>query len=251
MILHYYRDPGLRVMGDVDLLVPRSKAKVTIERFIQAGWLPIKDKIAQNDLDRFIRRSHALMLTDREGNNLDLHWALLSDSGIDPLFANHTYRIIESSSSLLPSAKILCPEDQLLHTFFHGLKYSPEPLIRWIPDATYILRQTPHFDWDYFFSQAKKIRIEWAISQALRYLHDHSFVSIPIQLNYRPTRKEKNYFLFLNKKPNFFSTLLSYWHCHLRNTEALLPLFTFPNYVKQVMQCPTWTQFFLFLWRKL
>lgn len=237
MVAGYYLDPGLRVMGDIDLLVPREKIKQAIDLMRSSGWT-ILDYIPNGNLDTFIQRTHALSLKSSEGLLLDLHWVVLSESGIDEFFAKYTYKTKPHGDT-----NVLCPEDQLLHTLFHGMKYGLPPLIRWIPDAFYILKNTPRFDWTYLFSQAKQLKIELAIHTALDYLHQNGFVQIPAR-QYIPTPKEKRHFAFITGKKKLFYIFQLYWHTHLRHSPSNHWLVLLLNLPRFVMKTKRLTHFY-------
>lgn len=249
MALHYYPDPGLRVFGDIDLLVSRSQAKAAIQLLRSLGWYTKTEDAAPDKIDHFIQRSHALMLYHPKAFHLDLHWTILSESGIDPLLAGYSPRTLQ----IAPHHTILCPEDQLLHTLFHGLKYSPVPLIRWIPDASTILQKTPHFGWDYFHSQAKQLRIQHLIYTSLSFLRTHCLAPVPQLPSYTPLKKELAHLKFLTQKPNrFFSIYQLYWHTHARNSplnNCLALAATMPRFLKTAQKITHWNQLFLFFFR--
>ena len=251
MIFGYYKDPGLRVIGDVDILVPASQAKKAIATLIQSGWIPESRDLTEEKIETYFDLMHAVVFRNREGHAIDLHWRVLADSGIDPILAGFAHRL-----SKVGEASLFSPEDQLIHTLFHGLKYSPLPLIRWIPDAVWILRQSTDFDWDYFQLQARKLQIEYSVNLALQYLNKSQFVSIPDEilkalLQYKPIRKEIRYHRFATQKPRqFISVLQKYWHAHVRSFESdnwFLQLATWPRFIKNARKIPHWHQFIFFL----
>jgi len=249
LIAYYYQDAGLRVMGDINILISREQVKTALLLLRKAGWRFKTENLTEQEIDEWIDRTHAFSLIDSEGVILDLHWALLSENGLDPIYAGYTYRTSEISSSLLQTITILSPEDQLIHTLFHGLKYSPQPFIRWIPDAVMILRKTPHFEWNYFLCQAKYLKIKWMIYTAVRYLHTHSFAEIPSAIlatidQYIPSKPELNHFRFITQKPlKLLSIFQMYWYCHARNfpsSNPLILLWNLPSFLKKARKISNW-----------
>lgn len=255
MILQYYQDPGLRVIGDIDLLIPRSSAKQTIQILLDAGWQSTEN-VEVNKLDQWIQRTHSIHLKNNEDHVIDLHWSVLSESGIDSLFANYTYRTSELTSY---NTTTLSPEDQLLHTLFHGMKYSPQPLIRWIPDAVTLLTKTPDFEWEYFLSQIHHLKIELPIFTALSHLQGRGFIKLPANISliadhYIPTQRELSHFRFLTTKPAKLSLVQTYWHSHVRNSNSqnlIALLFRLPGFVKNAQKLTHWHQLIPFASRKL
>lgn len=255
LVLQYYKEAGVRVMGDVDLLVDRSQAKNTISSLLDAGW-ECKNRLQKGGLDRFIQRSHALMLC-KEGFNLDLHWSLLAESGIDPKLANYTYQLSPFPLSNGEITHILSPEDQLVHILFHGLQYSPSPLIRWIPDSSMILKKTKNFRWNYFLSQARELKLEYPFYTALSYLQNHHFAPIPEleKKRYIAAKKELSYYQFITQKPKkLLHIFLLYWHAHSRNSNSergWILLLTLPLFLKKVKKINYWHQIIPFFFRGL
>jgi len=247
LILGYYKDPGLRVIGDVDLLVPRNLAKEAIESLISSGWV-IPESELFGSLENLIERMHGVQFKSPDNFIIDLHWSVLSGGGLDPLIANFTPR-----TQKIDSHTLLCAEDLLLHTFFHGLKYSPVPLIRWVSDATTILKKSPQFDWSYFFAQAKQLRIELIVHMALDFLEWHGFVDLPKMERYIGTKTEWRHLRFSTKKPlKFLFNFQLYWHSHARNSESENPLIllaTLPRFVKKVRKLTHFHELPLFFFR--
>lgn len=243
LIPAYYRDPGVRVLGDLDLLVPREEALRAIEILVSKGWT-ICDRVAGGDLRRFIARGHALLLSNTFESRsvyIDLHWSLFEHAGLDARFASYAPQLIPFSSPLTGPCHLLSPADSLLHLLSHGLRYSPTPLIRWIPDATILLRHSPLLDGDTFTLQAQKLGLSLLFSSALSYLSQRSYAPIPSALLKAPSAswQERSYARFISRQWHpLFHIFQVYWHAHLRNAPAQASrwrlLFSFPAFVKRV-----------------
>lgn len=249
MIVNYYQDAGLRVMGDVDILVPCNQAKKAFALLTDLGW---QTQTKESNLEKLFHRTHAISLTHPDGGKLDLHWAIFVGGTIDQALANYTYRI---SKTLLPQSNLsvttLCPEDQLIHTLFHGIQYSPQPLIRWLPDAVFILKKTSAFDWNYFFSQAKQLKIELLVNTAIYYLQHYHFAEIPPDViriieEYLPTRQERKALEFTTQEQQPFCRVFQLiWHWHIRSSASqnrIVLLFTLPRFLKNLWQLKHWHQ---------
>lgn len=222
--LAYYQDIGTRAFDSLEVLVSPEEFQKTL---------------------------HCL-----KGMEINVRCSLFSESRIDPLFRNFHCRQIPLAQ--FPMVTILCPEDQLLLTLFQSLKYRSSK--KWIPDAAMILQKTPSFEWEYFRSQVKSIKLEWAIYQAIRHLCQYQLIKLPSHLmtlfeRDTPTRKELNYFKFLKKKTqSSLSVLQFYWHSHHRSATSqhlLILLWTFPRFFKNVKQFTHWSEVFFFFCFKL
>ncbi len=256
-IAGYYQDAGVRVMGDVDFLVNPSSARYTIELLEKNGWIPLLSIRERNELDRYIKRTHAVMLKNSEDILIDLHWCILGESGLDPLLLNYPHQTRQLQSTLLGNITLLRPEDHLIHTLYHGLKRSPIPIIRFVADATILLKKSPDFDWIYFIAQVTHLKLEFALYKALRYLVQYGFITLPIQVkntikHYHPSAFERRYFASTTAHtPGSFSFLTSnYWHAHVRNASSTNPiylLFSFPYFIRNVQGLKNWPAFTFFI----
>ncbi|MGB7977707.1 MAG: nucleotidyltransferase family protein [Chlamydiales bacterium] len=177
MILRYYRDFGARVIGDVDILIPRGEAPLAGRVLQRAGW---RQAVSRFELDNeeHTNRWHALNFLHPAGLRIDLHWSLIQENSrlLDEAVLKHAEPLaIKGVSLYIPS-----PTELLLQTAVHGVKYSPVPLIRWIADATTLLRQAEKgIDWDRLIELAKLAHVCTPLYFALQYLNDHFEAPIP------------------------------------------------------------------------
>lgn len=234
-----YQDIGARVIGDVDILIPLQDAKKAACLLFDAGWISTEG-ITKETIDGFIRRTHALLLKHPDGNVIDLHWHALEESGLDELLAS------------FPKNVPVSIEDHLLHTLFHGTKFSPFPLIRWVADATKIVETHPQLDWDLFFEEAERLRIRSIIDAPLHYLQRHQFASIPRFKKHQGTPFEKKYMLYHNRKR---SVLLAEFYDHYyalkRTSTSRVPLLRLPQFIMQKKALRSWRELFAFSWHTL
>ena len=177
MILNYYNDFGMRVIGDVDILIKRSQLSIAHSVLCGSGWQP---KVSYVDIKNpeHLNRWHALNFTHKAGMNLDLHWSFIEEN---PLLLDEA---VLKDAKLL-SINHIClhspnPADLLLQTCLHGMKDSPVPLIRWIADAVTITRQSEkEMDWERLIEMAKQAHVCMPLSLALQYLIEQFRAPIP------------------------------------------------------------------------
>ena len=177
MILRYYKDFGARVIGDVDILIPRSEAPFAVALLRSSGWSEACLIFDPQNGD-FMKRYHGVNFVHPTGLNLDLHWGFIPETTplLDESVLKHS-QLVQTSEIAL---RIPSPTDLLLQTCVHGLKPSPVPLIRWIPDAMTILNASlPEIDWDRMVYLARKARICRPLHLALRYLIEEFEAPIP------------------------------------------------------------------------
>ncbi|MFN7983229.1 MAG: nucleotidyltransferase family protein [Vicinamibacterales bacterium] len=174
LALAYYGNTALRPMSDADLLVPADAAGHVLATVVDAGWRPRDERLPWPP--RFTAsRSFAGPL----GLDLDLHCHVLHESrGAD---ADDTFW-----TAALPievggvRTRMLHPSDQLLHIVAHGFRRSTVPPVRWLADATVLIRESgATLDWARYVEQARVRRLSRLSGRALRYLKGLLHVPIP------------------------------------------------------------------------
>jgi len=173
--LLYYKNFGLRPMGDIDVLVPTKEAHRAIDLLRESGWTS-----SYRFPERIVPVIHGADFVDATGkHHLDLHWHLLIECcqpDADDDFWDGAIPIsIEKVKTYA-----LNPADQLLHTLVHGVKWSPVPPFRWIADAIMIMNaSSAGVDWDRLVDQAERRRLILPVRHGLRYLHDRFEAPVP------------------------------------------------------------------------
>jgi hypothetical protein len=162
--LVYYRDLGARPMDDVDVLVRTGDAERALELLRARGWRP-ELAIPPARLGAL----HGVAMRNAAGQSLDLHWhltpaALAPDADADYWAAAHTTRLGGQQ------VRLLAPTHQLFHAFAHGVKSNVVPPLRWVADATVVLRQAPGIDWPRLVAAATRDRLVLPVREGLHYL---------------------------------------------------------------------------------
>ncbi len=165
LILLHYRDPGLRPMDDVDILVRTDQAQAAVAALTGRGWRPRSLVTA-----RHVESHHAMDFTDAAGQRVDLHWHVLPENcgrRADDAFWDRARR---ADLRGVP-VRVLDATDQLFHVCAHGVKWESIPPLRWIADATMILAQAgPELDWSRLACLSRQRRLVLPIREALGYL---------------------------------------------------------------------------------
>lgn len=164
-ILHY-RNYGIRPMSDIDVLVPASQALLSADKLEKAGWSATADE----SLDVPMKYRHSQQFVDKSGTELDLHWNLLIESTRTDSASEFWKKAVPITIQDVPSYA-LDPTDMLFHVIVHGIRWNPEPPIRWIADAMTII-QSPDLqvDWPRIITHAKKYMVCLQMKEALNYL---------------------------------------------------------------------------------
>jgi hypothetical protein len=172
--LDYYDNLALRPMGDIDVVVPRERARDAIELLDKAGWM--RGATARDDDLEF---HHAMQFFRPGGGEIDLHWSVLlecqSQLTNDEFWARARPLQVEGITTLQ-----LEQSDQLFHTVIHGVHWNEMPAIRWIADAAMILRRTDRpVDWDRVIELGRREKLSQRLRMGLDYLLNECAQPIP------------------------------------------------------------------------
>jgi hypothetical protein len=188
LILEYYRDEGVRIMSDVDLLVSSQDAEKAIDLLQDHGWTPFKYDFPPEAL---LNLRHSGDFRDGKGRHFDLHWHLLRDSfdeDIDDIF----WKGSGSAEVRGRATRALNPTDQLLHVCLHGAEWNPIHGIQWVADASQILNTSfSQIDWSRYVLLTRRAHAALPVRDTLLYLRDAIGFQIPprvlAELNSIPT----------------------------------------------------------------
>ncbi|MEM7175963.1 MAG: nucleotidyltransferase family protein [Chlamydiota bacterium] len=169
MILDYYRDFGVRIVGDIDILIDPLHLPLTYAVLTKSGWRCAMPRFDPHSHHRRARWN-AAGFVHPSGLNLDVHWSLLLETAP----ANH-HQFLDKLS---PGIQAADPTDLFFQTCIHGYKKSAAPLIRWVPDALTLLRQSA-VDFSRLFQLAHAFHLTLPLSRALGYLSSHFDAAIP------------------------------------------------------------------------
>jgi hypothetical protein len=182
LTLQVYHDLGLRPMADVDLAVPHHCAERAMNALKDNGWVSeswLPERYLSPELVA------AVQFQDRHGVQFDLHFSPFHDYA--PFFRNRlawtTVAPLWSAATPLSvgefSTLALSATDHLLHTLEHGARADIVPPIRWVADATWLLRGEAPIAWDRFVAQAKSLHLSLVASRTLAYLRDRHGADVP------------------------------------------------------------------------
>jgi hypothetical protein len=176
----YYKESALRPMQDVDIMVPAEQAVRAMKLLQEQGrrvvftTKPVFTEVPED----WISIRHSLPFEDGSGRQIDLHWHLLWEchSAGDSEYWDSAVPIVLGNVQTL----VLSPTYQLLHTCWHGGRWSEVPPIRWIPDAMAILKGSQNeIDWDLFVQQARRHHLSLLLHDCLEWLRNLVEAPIP------------------------------------------------------------------------
>lgn len=166
-----YRDPGVRPMKDLDVLVPPARRTEADDAVQRQGWRPL----AMVDPDAIAERHYSAA----GGKELDIHHYLLPydryTGADDSLWSAAVPLEIEGVVS-----RALAPADQLFHVLVHGVAWNQVPQVRWVADAVTVIRSAAtRLDWDRVLEQTTRRSFVPAVRSGLDYLRRTFEVDVP------------------------------------------------------------------------
>jgi hypothetical protein len=169
LTIRYFKDYGLRPMGDFDILVPEAQVEEAVRFLHSIGWLAMS-YAPETFTQQYRLVAHAQAFENAAGWNFDLHWHVLDECcqpHADDDFWNGAERIDLDG---VPTA-VLNPADQMLHVCVHGLRWDHVPPLRWVADAMTVLHAARQsLDWDRLTRQTASRRLILPVWAALNYL---------------------------------------------------------------------------------
>jgi hypothetical protein len=240
LTLLHYRDPGLRPMDDVDILVRTHQWHAAVDVLVDQGWRP---RVPVTP--RHVEATHAMDFVDAQAQRIDLHWHVLPDScwpGADDEFWKRasTARLHGAEASVLDAT------DQLFHTCVHGVKWDHVSPVRWIADAAMILDdRTATIDWDRLARTAEEHRLVLPLRNALAYLARIFALPVPAfavtRLRDAPVSRAERWEYRLRTRPAspVLGRLREHWlrYRRLRRHHADSGVIGFAQYLEVALDC--------------
>lgn len=177
LALDYYRNHALRPMADVDLWVPEDSVPVALALLRESGW-----QFGDVPSDDHIRFHHAVQCFGPDGGELDLHWHIFWERSHRDFDARIRATAVPIDFLGTPLRQ-LDPTTLLLHIVSHGVRWNRETPIRWIPDASVVLRQRgAAIDWDRLVALARTARATHRTGLGLSYLAANFDAAVPARV---------------------------------------------------------------------
>ena len=169
-----YGEPGLRPMGDVDVLVDPVHAREAARIVEELGWV-----VWRGPGERDLLLGHSLDMWKPPHGALDLHWYSLAECRWDGADLGAWQRALPmtsiGSTTVVPAAA-----DLLLHVCVHGLRWSIVHAGHWVADAVRIIQAGgEQLDWDVVVAEASHRRLVFQMAQALRVVRERGHVDVP------------------------------------------------------------------------
>lgn len=252
MIQRYYKDPALRPMSDLDIMVRPAQFEDTSRILCELGYeqrfsIDFK-KIHSERLTHAIEFARSVQGQKWE---IDLHWTPLHRAtwpGAEECFWEHSEPLEIKG---LP-CRTFDPTHQLLHVCLHGALWNALPPMRWVTDAMWILRED-HIDWHRLLEHARTLNGLQLLKNSLNYIHKNFNATIPEpimkQLNeLTPSRFESLEFSLQTSSSSVMridELLILGWMNHSRAFRGM-PWWklavSFPSYLKIACKLAHWRE---------
>jgi len=170
-----YFEPGLRSIGDVDVLVEPLHARAATRILEESGWVAWRK---HNERDLLL--AHGLDLRKPPHGALDLHWFLLAECCWDGADRG-VWQRAQPMTSVTSTTVAPAAADLLFHICVHGLRWSPVHSGHWVADAVRIIQTAgERLDWDVVVSEAARRRLGLQMTHALRVVRERGHVDVPL-----------------------------------------------------------------------
>ena len=179
-----YRDPGLRPLTDLDLLVQPADVPRAVSLLAALGYRHLD---AGHSLPYELAWRHAATFADAEGRPghlpIDLHWGLLDFPGITPVpridLEEIWQRVVKLHAWDQP-AWGLGPEDLLIYLALHWAVHHAFSGLIWRLDLALLLRRGGNaLDWERVAECARRWRVGRALWAALSEIQEDFGVQAP------------------------------------------------------------------------
>jgi len=190
-----------------------------------------------------VRTLHSMAMDNAAGRCVDLHWHLTPTSlAMDATGDFWAASLPERIGGV--EVRRLDPAHELFHALEHGLRNNLVPPLRWVADATTILRQVPDIDWTRLAAAAVQHRLLLPVREGLRYLVELLDAPVPPEvlahLDRMPVsrRDRVEHWVRVSAHPTAaWATMARYWFAWLRHAPAdagvLGKVAGFPGYLAQ------------------
>lgn len=178
LCLGTYPNPGLRPLGEFDLLVPAAQAQQASDLIIAQGWQPV-DPPGRACRAEFFTVRHAQRFSHPAGHRLALHWRSLPHI-LDPALDQPGWDAAHPLPLHSLSVPALAPTDLLLQVCVDREGGSSAPQACWAADAMMILqRHAQTLEWSRLVRRAAALQVGQSLAAALAYLCQTFAAEIP------------------------------------------------------------------------
>ncbi|MCC6181324.1 MAG: nucleotidyltransferase family protein, partial [Bacteroidia bacterium] len=169
-----YQDPGMRPMGDIDILVKKDDLQKAEELLLQMGYYQEHDKIGAFHLPYFLHQKRV--------KSLEVHWTIASSIWKFNINIEGLWERVKAVRNNGSEMLVFSSEDLLLYLSLHAVyqhNLKAFGLIPYCDIASTIHRFAHGIDWDQLKQRAHEWGIEKYLYLALRISHEMLGVCVP------------------------------------------------------------------------
>jgi hypothetical protein len=191
----YYKDLGVRSVLDLDIMIHHDSWHHALKTLTGNRWV---SKDAQYIPEAVPHSLHHATHLVKDQFEVDLHIRFHDF----PLTENTVESFWKQAINYKPGHKMLRPEHQFISALIHGYDLGGDTILRAIVDTTYIIRNTPDFNWKLVLEVIQQNNLHIPAKVLLEYLNNEGICPIPEYTlaalqKYSLSNKEAKYFKLL------------------------------------------------------
>jgi hypothetical protein len=191
----YYKDLGVRSVLDLDIMVHPDSWSQALKVLQESRWTSKETQYTPEAVTHSLHHATHLVKDQFE---VDLHIRFHDF----PLAENTVSDFWEEAITYKPGHRMLRPEHQFISALIHGYDLGGDTILRAIVDTTYIIRNTPDFNWHVVLQVIEKNNLHIPAKVLLEYLNHEGMCAIPEYTlaalqNFSLHTKEAKYFKVL------------------------------------------------------
>jgi hypothetical protein len=199
LIVQLYPDPGMRPLGDVDLLIPSEAAARARTLLLERGYAPHIE--VGNEFGRRFSNEQSFLRQDKRSDYIDLHWHLFGLSfyrqrtPIDWFWQRTTATEVTGQP-----ARMFTPTAQLLYLSAHSALHHGGQRLIWLYDVALLLsRCRDEIAWEELVQAAQEFGLAQPLRMTLMQVREVWGVAVPAEAKrrldkVRPTLRERSVF---------------------------------------------------------
>jgi hypothetical protein len=224
LTLSYYRDVGVRSMGDVDVLIPPDRLHEAFAIVAERGYRLAPETRVSELTPAWLSLHNGANFRDDHGRAIDVHWYACADActpGADAAFWQAALPVTFEGVS----TRALAPSDLLYAVLVHGFSSHARHL-RWAADSVTIMAQA-EVDWARVVRHAVTRRMVPAIAWALAWVKSELGAPVPdsalamlAEADVSLIDRLEHHHRRSARPDSFGKVLLRLWCWHRRTSEA-------------------------------
>lgn len=173
-----YGKVGLRIFGDLDILVKESDVKRVLQIFSELNYKPLIE-LDTDQLQKYIVLEDDMQLSHPNGITVEVHWE--TTGRYAAITADYNFYRPNIIHINFHGSKIqqFGTEDQFIYLCLHGTRHLWERL-EWLFSVASLLKNSTTIDYTYVLAKAKKMRCQKIVLQAILMVKEVFNVDVPL-----------------------------------------------------------------------